>query len=105
MARGERVIASDIDLSIKAGEIVGLSGPSGIGKSSLGDTLLGLLPARAGRVERYGNLAAHRFQKLWQDPPAAFAPSQTLGQGLEALMRPAWHFPRRPAALAGASAP
>ena len=87
VARGERVIAKDIDLTIKAGEIVGLSGPSGIGKSSLGDTLLGLVPARAGHVERGGNLAAHRFQKLWQDPPAAFAPMQKLGQGLEDLMR------------------
>lgn len=73
VARGGRRLVSGFDLRLRAGEIVGITGDSGCGKSSLGDTLLGLLPPGAGRVTRAPGLAAHRFLKLYQDPPTAFS--------------------------------
>ncbi|MGG5809672.1 amino acid ABC transporter ATP-binding protein [Falsiroseomonas sp. CW058] len=48
---GRGDVLNDVTLSIGKGEVVGLIGPSGSGKSSLLRALVGLLPPRAGRVE------------------------------------------------------
>lgn len=71
--RGGRHLVTGFALAVRAGEIVGVTGDSGCGKSSLGDTLLGLLKPGAGRVTRAPGLAPHRFLKLYQDPPTAFS--------------------------------
>lgn len=76
--RGGRTLFSDLSLALAPGEVVGVNGPSGCGKSTLGDLLLGLIAPDAGEVRRRGGHAAHRYQKLYQDPPAAFAPHWTL---------------------------
>lgn len=83
--RGGRTLFQDLDITLYAGEVIGLLGPSGVGKSSLGDTLLGITKPSEGAVTR-GNSTATRYQKLWQDPPAAFAPHISLGRGLRDLM-------------------
>ncbi|WP_111497245.1 ABC transporter ATP-binding protein [Marinobacter bohaiensis] len=77
--RGGRQLFEGLDLDVRAGDVVGVVGDSGCGKSTLGDTLLGLLPPDAGEVLRVPGIAAHRYQKLFQDPPAAFAPGVPLG--------------------------
>ena len=43
-------IGRDIDLAVRAGEVLCLLGPNGSGKTTLFKTLLGLLPAQAGAV-------------------------------------------------------
>ena len=45
-----RVVGEGIDLTLAQGEVTCLLGPNGSGKTTLMKTLLGLLPARAGRV-------------------------------------------------------
>ena len=47
---GRNDVLSDVTLRIARGEVVGLIGPSGSGKSSLLRALVGLLKPRAGRV-------------------------------------------------------
>lgn len=47
---GERVVLSDLSLTIDSGEIVAWIGRNGAGKSTLARTIMGLVPARAGRI-------------------------------------------------------
>jgi ABC-type cobalamin/Fe3+-siderophores transport system ATPase subunit len=50
VARGGRVVARGIDLAVRAGEVMALVGPSGIGKSSLLRCLVRLDEPAGGRV-------------------------------------------------------
>lgn len=52
--RGGRPVLSDVDLSVAAGECVGLIGPNGAGKSTLLSVMAGLLSPGAGTVELEG---------------------------------------------------
>ena len=83
---GDRELFRAYDLSLSAGEIVAISGPSGCGKTTLGNVLLGLLDADAGSINRRYALGK-AYQKLYQDPPAAFAPQRTLGGALHDVAR------------------
>ncbi len=83
---GARTLFDGINLQIRAAERLAIVGPSGSGKTTLGNVLLGLMPPSSGSVKRTGGFAAHRFQKLYQDPLAAFAPHLTLRQALHDLL-------------------
>lgn len=48
-------VGTDLTLAIEAGSVTALLGPNGCGKSTLFKTLLGLLPAKAGRVRLSGD--------------------------------------------------
>ena len=47
---GESHILRDVKLDVRPGEVFCLMGRNGVGKTTLLKTLMGLLPARAGRV-------------------------------------------------------
>ena len=47
-------VLQDISIEIRRGEIVGVLGRNGVGKSTLMRTLIGLLPARSGRITFHG---------------------------------------------------
>lgn len=72
MTRSGKTLFSDVNFTLGEGEVVGLSGDSGSGKTSLGDALLGLLPFQ-GDVCFHRALLRHQKLKLYQDPPSAFA--------------------------------
>ncbi|NDY92535.1 ABC transporter ATP-binding protein [Ideonella livida] len=79
--------AAGLDLTVQAGERWALLGPSGVGKTSLGQLLLGLARPDAGQVQRASGLGPQAFQKLYQDPISAFAPQRSLRRSLQALLR------------------
>lgn len=79
------------NLTIRAGETLGLVGESGSGKSSIANTLLGLVPASSGTMNFDGtNLAAlktgypptvqRKIQAVFQDPYSSLNPSMTVEQ-------------------------
>ncbi len=84
---GGRPVLRGADIAVRRGEVVAVLGPSGCGKTTLGDLLLGLVRPDAGEARRMPGFAPWRFQKLYQDPPGAFAPRLTMRQGLADLAR------------------
>lgn len=54
VAFDDKIILNHLDLEIMRGEILGVIGASGSGKSVLARTMLGLLPKRSGVVEIFG---------------------------------------------------
>ena len=86
VARGGHTLFEGLSFKIRRGEIVGVTGPSGCGKSSLGDVILRLMSAREGTVTTQAGAPRVAFQKLYQDPVAAFPPSVTLARNLADLV-------------------
>lgn len=79
------VLAEDLTFHCHAGHVSALLGPSGIGKTTLGRTLLGLTPPMSGSIRRPSSEGGRVIQKLHQDPTRVFSPWQTLGRSLEDL--------------------
>lgn len=65
--RADRVIAADLDLCLRRGELVCLLGPNGAGKSTLMRTLAGLQPALRGEIwldgDRPADLSARELAR------------------------------------------
>jgi energy-coupling factor transport system ATP-binding protein len=57
VGRNGRRLIDDVDLEIRAGEIVLLSGPNGAGKTTLAEVIAGFRRPAAGRIERPGLVA------------------------------------------------
>lgn len=84
---GGRILADNLNFHCHAGHISALLGESGIGKTTLGRTLLGLTAPLGGRIQRPDAQRGRQIQKLHQDPTRVFAPWQSLGRSLEDLRR------------------
>ncbi len=54
VAFGEKVILNGLDLDVRKGEVMGFVGGSGMGKSVLTRTILGLTPKQHGTIEVFG---------------------------------------------------
>ena len=94
---GNVYAVDDVSLQIRRGETLGLVGESGCGKTTLGRTILRLLPATAGEVLFDGQNVfdldsddlkkiRQRMQIIFQDPVASLNPrmpvSDIIGEGL-----------------------
>lgn len=73
--RGGRMLFRGVNLALGPGQGAVLTGPNGIGKSSLLRICAGLLPAYAGRIERAGMIAL-------ADEKMALDQDATLGEAL-----------------------
>lgn len=79
ITRGKKQLFSRLNLTLGQGQTVGLIGDSGIGKSSLGDAICGIIKPSSGSLHWHKQPARHQVLKLYQDPPSAFAQKITLG--------------------------
>ncbi len=77
---------SDVSLSVRKGETLGLVGESGCGKSTLGRVIAGILPPTTGRVAidgapvmENGTKVTTRVQTVFQDPFASLDPRMKVG--------------------------
>lgn len=87
ISRGNKELFSGLTLDLHEGQAVGLIGDSGIGKSSLGDALCGLIKPSKGAIHWHKTPARHQVLKLYQDPPSAFASSVKLGTLIDDVIK------------------
>jgi peptide/nickel transport system ATP-binding protein len=78
---------SDVSISVRQGETLGLVGESGCGKSTLGRMLAGILPPSEGAVTLHGTAPMRgrhklttRIQTVFQDPFASLNPRMRIGE-------------------------
>jgi len=99
LSRGRVLKAVDgVDFQIRKGEVLGLVGESGCGKTTIGRLILNLLPLTAGHVEFEGvrldglskdemRRMRRKLQIVFQDPYASLNPRMTIGDILTFPMK------------------
>jgi phospholipid/cholesterol/gamma-HCH transport system ATP-binding protein len=101
---GTQVVHDHLDLDIYAGEVLGIVGGSGTGKSVLLRTILGLNKPALGRVEVFGRARAEmtreeeqaaerRWGVLFQD--GALFSSLTVAQNIQVALKEHLHLPQK----------
>lgn len=94
---GSQTVLQNVSLNIPAGSIIGMSGASGIGKSTLAKILCGVTAPDAGAVfldgkllvspkEAYDRKRGLAIQMVYQQPYATLDPLQKIGAGLRELI-------------------
>ncbi|MDO5455642.1 MAG: ATP-binding cassette domain-containing protein [Eubacteriales bacterium] len=76
-------VLHDVDFNIKHGEIMGLVGESGTGKSTLARIILGMVKPEKGEVIHY----TKRPQVIFQDPYSSLNPAYSVEWSLEEPLR------------------
>ena len=94
---GNQTVLQDVSLNIHDGSIIGVSGASGIGKSTLAKILCGVTKPDKGEAFLDGQLLVSEksnydrrrglsIQMVYQQPYATLDPSQKIGAGLRELI-------------------
>ncbi len=100
---GSQVIHDGLDLDVRRGEVLGIVGGSGTGKSVLLRTIIGLNKARAGQIKVFGQDLTKlnddqrreyetRWGVLFQD--GALFSSLTVGQNIQVPLKEHLNLPR-----------
>ena len=93
-APGGRLVARDLTLEMRPGEVTVLRGPSGGGKTTIARALVGLTPIVGGTIELDGRTVPapvlaraeaqrRRIQYVPQDARSAFNPRRTMRQAID----------------------
>lgn len=96
-AFGSQTVLQNVSMTIPDGSIIGVSGTSGIGKSTLAKILCGVTAPDAGEIFLDGQLLVSEksnydrrrglsIQMVYQQPYATLDPSQKIGAGLRELI-------------------
>ena len=96
-AFGNQTVLQNVSMTIPDGSIIGVSGASGIGKSTLAKILCGVTAPDAGAVfldgkllvsqkEAYDRKRGLAIQMVYQQPYATLDPAQKIGAGLRELI-------------------
>src|SRR3712207_602653 len=84
---GKKAIVKNVSFSVKKGEIFGILGQSGAGKSTIGKLLLQMMETTEGRILFEGKelkeVSRREIQTVFQDPYSSLNPSLKIGQILE----------------------
>lgn len=87
---GDKIVLNDINFSVSAGEIVGIVGLSGGGKSTLAKIIARLTDCDGGEIFLCGNDITHatgndfyrNMQMIFQMPEESFDPRRKLGESI-----------------------
>lgn len=83
-SRGKKnPVVQDAEFMIRRGEILGLVGESGCGKTSLSKAILGMNKEITGEIQHFSS----RPQMIFQDPYSSLNPAKTVGWLLEEPLR------------------
>ncbi|OED42559.1 ABC transporter ATP-binding protein [Chromatiales bacterium (ex Bugula neritina AB1)] len=83
VGREGKAMSPAIDLQLRKGQRIAITGPSGVGKSTFLDTIASLVKPIAGNIALSPQIGPTDIQKLYQDPPASFPSSISLKQSLD----------------------
>ncbi|WP_417810423.1 autoinducer 2 ABC transporter ATP-binding protein LsrA [Thalassospira alkalitolerans] len=82
----------DISFTVRAGEIIGLAGVVGAGRSELAETLFGLRNAKSGDVRLHGNALTKRSPRDCVDAGLVYLPEDRQQNGLFLEASLAWNM-------------
>ena len=64
---GSHVVHDDLDITVERGEVLGVVGDSGTGKSVLLNSIIGLRRPDAGTVKVFGEDIQHASRRRWSE--------------------------------------